>query len=44
MTKSLPDYEKLTFSEKDRVLNEFKAYLTELDALKVKKQNNNLQV
>lgn len=37
MTKSLPDYEKLTFSEKDRVLNDFKAYLVELDTLKVKK-------
>jgi hypothetical protein len=36
MTKSLPVYEKLTFSEKDRVLNEFKAYLTDLENLKKK--------
>jgi len=36
MTKSLPDYEKLTFSEKDRVLNDFKLYLTELENLKKK--------
>ena len=36
MTKSLPVYEKLTFSEKDRVLNEFKAYLVDLETLKKK--------
>lgn len=37
MTKSLPVYEKLTFSEKDRVLSDFKAYLADLEALKSSK-------
>ena len=36
VTKYLPTYEKLTVSEKDKVLDEYKAYLLNLNELKTK--------
>lgn len=44
MTTSLPDYAKLTFSEKERVLNEFKLYLADLDALNKAKPGKSSQL